>query len=158
MIYKVAIIGSHSSGKTTKSVELALQYKRADKSCAVLIEVSRLCPFQINTPAFVEWVVITQIKNELEYGRQHQVVVCDRSSIDFIVYADVFGSYVAPRVREFALQHFTSYDKVLLLRPKQLIDDGVRDTSKENQANVYARFLEYLPVLRVYNPNIEVEA
>jgi adenylate kinase family enzyme len=86
---KVALIGSHGVGKTTLSFELAARLKRRNLDVDVVREVARRCPLPINletTLSAQQWILHTQIVEEIEAAARHDIVVCDRSVLDNYCY------------------------------------------------------------------------
>ena len=131
---KVAFIGSHSVRKTNAVHAFASAMGRAGRSVEVGREVIRFNPLGRNeqaTPEAQLWVLMTQIKEELELAGQADILVTDRSVVDNFAYflrvtdgADPFG--VEPLVRRWA----QTYDLFVRLLPDvALLADGVRSTS-----------------------------
>jgi nicotinamide riboside kinase len=87
--FKLAFIGSHGVGKTTLCYGLAARLKARDLAVEVVHEVARRCPLPINEETSVaaqEWIVHTQIAEELVAQARYPVVICDRSLLDNYVY------------------------------------------------------------------------
>src|ERR1700712_2452954 len=87
--FKVAFIGSHGVGKTTLCYGLAARLKARDLAVEVVHEVARRCPLPINEETSVaaqEWILHTQIAEELVAQARYPVVICDRSLLDNYVY------------------------------------------------------------------------
>ena len=131
---KIAFIGSHSVRKTNAVHAFASAAGRAGRSVEVSREVIRLNPLGRNEGASPEaqlWVLMAQIKEELELAGQADILVTDRSVVDNFAYflrvtdgADPFG--VEPLVRRWS----QTYDLVVRLLPDvALLPDGVRSTN-----------------------------
>jgi nicotinamide riboside kinase len=131
---KIAFIGSHSVRKTNAVHAFASAVGRAGRSVEVSREVIRLNPLGRNEGATAEaqlWVLMAQVKEELELTGVADILVCDRSVVDNFAYflrvtggADPFG--VEPLVRRWA----QTYDLFVRLLPDvELLPDGVRSTS-----------------------------
>jgi nicotinamide riboside kinase len=131
---KIAFIGSHSVRKSNAVHAFASALGRAGRSVEVGREVIRLNPLGRNEQATAEaqlWVLMTQVKEELELAGQADILVTDRSVVDNFAYflrvtggADPFG--VEPLVRRWA----QTYDmSVRLLPDVALLPDGVRSTN-----------------------------
>ncbi len=109
---KIALVGSHGVGKTTICFELAALLKRRNVDVEMVREVARRCPLPINeqtTVAAQEWILHTQICDEIEAGSRHEMVLCDRSVLDnycYLVHA-AGGSPVWERMLDYWLP---SYD------------------------------------------------
>jgi nicotinamide riboside kinase len=87
--FKLAFIGSHGVGKTTLCYGLAARLKARDLAVEVVHEVARRCPLPINEETSVaaqEWILHTQIAEELVAQARYPVVICDRSLLDNYVY------------------------------------------------------------------------
>lgn len=146
MCKKIAIVGSHSCGKTTTVYKLAAALKELDYSVAVSVEVARICPYPLYTKEGMEWIILTQIKQELELSKGHQFVICDRSSIDSVMYAKVSGVELCPNLVRLAKEHLNSYDRILHLHPtRPIVDDGFRNTDEDYRTRVYEEFKHMFP-------------
>jgi nicotinamide riboside kinase len=87
--FKLAFIGTHGVGKTTLCYGLAARLKARDLAVEVVHEVARRCPLPINLETSVaaqEWILHTQIAEELVAQARYPVVICDRSLLDNYVY------------------------------------------------------------------------
>jgi nicotinamide riboside kinase len=90
---KIALMGSHGVGKTTLCFELAAQLKRRNADVEMVREVARKCPLPINRETTVqsqEWILHTQIREEIAARSAHEWVICDRSVLDnycYLVYS-----------------------------------------------------------------------
>ena len=131
---KVAFIGSHGIRKTTAVHAFANVMQRAGRSVEHGREVVRDNPLGINEGATGEaqlWVLVSQIRQELQLAQKADVLVLDRGVMDNFAYylracggEDLFD--VAPLVARWS----ASYDMVVRLRPDiPLRSDGVRSTS-----------------------------
>lgn len=86
---KIAFIGSHGVGKTTLCFDLAARMKRRNADVELVREVARRCPLPINeqtTLASQEWILHTQIAEEIAATATSEVVICDRSALDNYCY------------------------------------------------------------------------
>lgn len=90
---KIALMGSHGVGKTTLCFELAAQLKRRNADVEMVREVARHCPLPINRETTIpsqEWILHSQISQEIEAQAEHEWVICDRSVLDnycYLVYS-----------------------------------------------------------------------
>lgn len=88
--FKIAVIGSHGTGKTTLVHRLAYHLKKQSFNVGVVEEVARECPFPLNKK--VQWqtachTITNQIKKELDKEAQgFDVIISDRSPMDALVY------------------------------------------------------------------------
>jgi hypothetical protein len=131
---KVAFIGSHGIRKTSALLAFAAEVQRAGRSVELGREVVRDNPLGINEGASGEaqlWVLVSQIRQELELARKADVLATDRGVMDNYAYylrscggMDAYD--VLPLVRRWSL----TYDLVVRLLPDvALTADGVRSTS-----------------------------
>ncbi len=131
---KIAFIGSHGIRKTSAVLAFAAAVQRAGCSVELGREVVRDNPLGINEGATGEaqlWVLVSQVRQELELARKADVLVTDRGVMDNYAYylracggQDEFA--VGPLVRRWS----RSYDLVVRLLPDiELQADGVRSTS-----------------------------
>lgn len=132
---KIAFIGSHSVRKTNAVHSFAGAVGRSGRSVEVGREVVRFSPLGMNeraTPEAQLWVVMAQIREELELRTRAEVLVLDRAVVDNFAYflrvtkgQDPFD--VTPLVASWS----TTYDLYVRLRPDTpLLADGVRSTNE----------------------------
>lgn len=149
---KVAFIGSHGIRKTTAVHAFANTMQRAGRSVEHGREVVRDNPLGINEGATGEaqlWVLVSQIRQELQLAQHANVLVLDRGVMDNYAYylracegEDPFD--VGPLVRRWS----TTYDMVVRLLPDvALRDDGVRSTSDAFRDEIEAILDAELPSL-----------
>jgi len=131
---KIAFVGSHGIRKTTAAHAFVNTLQRAGRSVEYGREVVRDNPLGINEGATGEaqlWVLVSQIRQELELAPKAEVLVTDRGVVDNFAYyyracsmRDPFD--VEPLVRAWG----RTYDLVIRLTPDiALRADGVRSTS-----------------------------
>ncbi len=129
---KIAFIGTHGVGKTTLCYDLAATLKRLDLSVDLVKEVARRCPLPINrdtTAAAQEWILHTQIAEEIALGSQYDAIVCDRAVIDnyaYLVHAAGRRPDLEPFLRHW-VDTYTLMVKVPIVAPPRF--DGTRDVS-----------------------------
>lgn len=131
---KIAFVGSHGIRKTTAAYAFAHTVQRAGRSVEFCREVVRDNPLGINESATGEaqlWVLVSQVRRELELAPKAEVLVTDRGVVDNYAYylracgmTDRFG--VESLVRSWG----TTYDLVVRLLPDiRLRSDGIRSTN-----------------------------
>ena len=149
---KIAFVGSHGIRKTTAAHAFAHVMQRAGRSVEYGREVVRDNPLGINERATGEsqlWVLVSQIRQELELAPKAEVLVTDRGVVDNFAYylracgmADRFD--VEPLIRAWA----RTYDLVVRLTPDiALRPDGIRSTSDAFRDEIEAILDEWLPSL-----------
>jgi nicotinamide riboside kinase len=149
---KVAFIGSHGIRKTSAVLAFAAEVQRAGRSVELGREVVRDNPLGINEGATGEaqlWVLVSQIRQELELARKADVLVTDRGVMDNYAYylrscggTDAFDA--EPIVRRWS----QTYDLVVRLLPDVALQaDGVRSTSDAFRDEIEAILDRVLPDL-----------
>ena len=144
---KIALIGSHGTGKTTLCFELAARLKRLDLSVDIVKEVARRCPLPLNrdtTLAAQQWILHQQIADELAATEQFEAVVCDRSVLDNYAYL-VLGAGRRDELEPMVAEWMRTYDglyKVPILHAPTW--DGTRDLSEEFQGDIDRQIDELL--------------
>ncbi|MCB0998045.1 MAG: AAA family ATPase [Acidimicrobiales bacterium] len=132
---KIAFIGSHAVRKTNAVHSFAGAVGRSGRSVEVGREVVRFSPLGMNeraTPEAQLWVIMAQIREELELRSRAEVLVLDRAVVDNFAYflrvtkgLDPFD--VTPLVARWS----DTYDLYVRLRPDTpLLADGVRSTNE----------------------------
>ena len=138
---KIAVIGAHSCGKTTLSYSLAAHYKNLGKSVGIVTEQARLCPFPLDDPRAGKWILFSTIKNEIELEKGHDIVICDRSSADSIIYGRANGNPLPKYLRCMAYDHLDTYDHIIHLAPSApIVNDGFRHTCENYRTLVAEGF------------------
>jgi nicotinamide riboside kinase len=131
---KIAFVGSHGIRKTTAAHGFAAVVQRAGRSVEYGREVVRDNPLGFNEGATGEaqlWVLVSQVRQELELAPKAEVLVLDRGVMDNFAYylracqgEDRFE--VEPLVRRWS----ATYDLVVRLMPDIVLRaDGVRSTN-----------------------------
>ncbi|MBX3031416.1 MAG: AAA family ATPase [Chloroflexi bacterium] len=147
---KIAFIGSHGIRKTTAAHGFATTVQRAGRSVEFAREVVRDNPLGINESATGEaqlWVLMSQVRQELELASKAQVLVTDRAAMDNHAYylracAGIDRFAVTPLVTAWA----ATYDLVVRLLPDvSLRADGTRSTTDTFRDEVEAILDETLP-------------
>ncbi len=149
---KIAFIGSHGIRKTSALLAFAAEAQRAGRSVELGREVVRDNPLGINEGATGEaqlWVLVSQVRQELELARKADILVTDRGVMDnFAYYLRSCGGEdryaVEPLVRAWS----GTYDLVVRLLPDVALQaDGVRSTSDAFRDEVEAILDRVLPDL-----------
>ena len=149
---KIAFVGSHGIRKTTAAHAFVNTLQRAGRSVEYGREVVRDNPLGINEGATGEaqlWVLVSQIRQELELAPKAEVLVTDRAVVDNYAYylracgmRDLFS--VEPLVRAWG----ATYDLVVRLTPDiALRSDGIRSTSDAFRDEIEAILDDVLPRL-----------
>src|SRR3954453_9909136 len=149
---KVAFIGSHGIRKTTALLAFAAEVQAAGRSVELGREVVRDNPLGINEGATGEaqlWVLVSQIRQELELARKADVLATDRGVMDnYAYYLRANGGVDRFDVEPLVKRWCETYDLVVRLLPDiKLQADGVRSTNDAFRDEVEAILNEVLPQL-----------
>lgn len=148
---KIAIIGAHSTGKTTLVQKLKERLENLGKKVMILREYARSCPFPINEGSSIEaqkWIMHNQIAKENEVNHDGQFLITDRATVDNFAYLHrVADEDTSREYEEIAFSHGKTYDfifKTYKLDVKA-VEDGIRTTDDEFRNlidNLINHFLE----------------
>ncbi len=149
---KVAFVGSHGIRKTTAVHAFATTMQRAGRSVEHGREVVRDNPLGINEGATGEaqlWVLVSQIRQELQLAPKSEVLVLDRGVMDnFAYYLRACAGEDPFDVGPLVAQWSSTYDMVVRLLPDvALRADGVRSTSDAFRDEIEALLDTWLPRL-----------
>lgn len=148
---KIGIMGTHGAGKTTYAGELAAKLRKRfpDSSVGVLHEIARTCPFSLNKKSSVEaqmWLYHSQVAAEIEMADKYDILVCDRTVLDTVVYGHHagFGEFVGEYLYT-ALSHLDTYDFLYWMQAAfKPVDDGFRDPDPAFQDAIDSIFTEWI--------------
>lgn len=148
---KIAFTGSHGIRKTTAAHAFAHTLQRAGRAVEFGREVVRDNPLGFNESATGEaqlWVLMSQVRRELELAPKAEVVVTDRGVMDNFAYylraagGDPFS--VEPLIRAWS----RTYDLVVRLTPDvELRADGIRSTNDTFRDEIEAILDQVMPDL-----------
>ena len=149
---KIAFIGSHGIRKTSALLAFAAEAQRAGRSVELGREVVRDNPLGINEGATGEaqlWVLVTQIRQELELARRADILATDRGVMDnFAYYLRSCGGSDEYAVEPLVRRWSATYDLVVRLLPDVALQaDGVRSTNDAFRDEVEAILDRVLPEL-----------
>jgi len=144
---KVAVIGTHYAGKSTLAARIVTGLKSLGHPARLLPELARECPYMLNECMTVNsqrWLWQQQLNRETEEDlklsrfTRPSILVCDRSVLDPLIYADYmahttngveaaeYRAFVDARI-QVALEHFSTYDLVFWCRPAEDERDDPED-------------------------------
>jgi nicotinamide riboside kinase len=149
---KIAFIGSHGIRKSTAALSFAACVQRGGVSAELAREVVRDNPLGFNEGASAQaqlWVLMSQVRQELELSPKADVLVTDRGVMDNFAYfiraardPNPFG------LRPFVKNWSTTYDLVVRLTPDVALSaDGIRSTNDAFRDEIEAILDEILPGL-----------
>ena len=136
---KIAIIGTHATGKTELCKQLAGYFHEKGVTFTLITEVARKCPFPINEDTSLkaqEWIIAHQIKEE--QAADTDVILTDRSVLDNYVYLYMKLGEDHEALKSLMLNHLKTYDFLFLttIQSPKIIDDGFRSTNNEYQREI----------------------
>jgi nicotinamide riboside kinase len=137
---KVALIGTHGTGKTTLALQLTAELKKLGKNAGFLGELAGKCPLPINentTREAQKWIIYNQYVKEIEEGIKFPVLVCDRSILDgYIYYHYWFGKENS--LEEVIKEEIKSYDFLFRvpINRSYLKKDGIRSIDQKFQEEI----------------------
>lgn len=143
---KIALIGTHGTGKSTIVYDIVNRLKRNEINAEPLKEVARKCPLPINentSKKAQEWVIYKQYVEEIEEEQDSEILVCDRSIFDgYAYYHKKFGTNEL--LEHFIKEKIKEYEEVwrVPISFSKLKDDGFRSINKEFQENIDKKFDE----------------
>lgn len=138
--YKISLISTHGTGKTTLCYEVAAELKKRGLKVKVFSELAATAfeqgiPINETTTLPAQMYIMMQHITEELRGtlRGYQVVVCDRSVFDNLVYLERrCGENKALRDFLRAYAETFPYDVIYKLPlVGELVDDGIRDAKSE---------------------------
>ncbi len=147
---KIALIGTHSTGKTTIALKLALALKERDITIAMVDEIARICPLPINEETSLEsqiWILQKQIKEENRRHKDDEILICDRATLDNFAYMQrAAKTENISEYEKIAADHMNNYDFVFkttkLNKPARI--DGVRSVDQEFRDDIDDRITDLL--------------
>lgn len=154
----IAISGAHGTGKTTATLNLTARLKRENPTMRVgyLAENAAFCPYPINKGTSHDaqlWMFAHHIQSELSLLSVHDIVVSDRSCVDYIAYTEAAGfGFLAASMFMLARNHLKNYSRIIfhsIDTHPYLEDDGFRDTDPVFQREIEVRMLKYYELLKV---------
>ncbi len=158
---KIALIGTHGTGKTTLTHELVAELKKQNIHAEFLGELARHCPLPINeqtTKESQEWIIYNQYIKEIEFKEKCDVLVCDRSILDgYVYYTNKFPRNLI--LEQFIFDKIKSYGLLIKVPIRQgfLQSDGIRSTNTEFQESIDKKFdslLNELDILHIKYENL----
>lgn len=149
----IALSGPHGTGKSTAVLALGARLKRElGRDIGIVQEVARRCPYPIlgadtmATRTAQLWMFTEQIRCELDALRTYELVISDRSIIDYVAYSSVCGYHDLAAGQLALARHHIEVYKEIRFHGAQGFDylkaDGTRNLDPEMQAEVQARMLE----------------
>jgi len=156
---KIAVIGTHGVGKTTLCKKLQIDFEACGQEAFIVKESVRDTPFPVNadfTPECAIWVFVEQLRRELEAEIEHEIVICDRSVMDSIIYARALNirSDILDCCFRVAQEWMKTYDTVVYVTMDgtEIHSDGFRSTDAKFQTDVQKEFTNWLHSIELELP------
>jgi hypothetical protein len=141
----IGLMGTHGTGKSTYAQALlasAQDIFYGEGCVAIINEVARSCPYPVNRETTEEaqlWIFTKQMQKELEALCKAEYIICDRTILDGLAYAEAAGltdmvdAFLPP-----ALMWMERYTHIYWFRPVagRLVADGFRDTDPAFQTEI----------------------
>jgi thymidylate kinase len=145
---KIALIGTHGTGKTTTVHEIIAALKKNSVDAGYLEETARRCPLPINedrTKQSQRWIFYEHLVKEIELEPKSDVLVCDRSLLD--IYAYYFAKFGENKSMEKVIEENMPTYSLLFYFPldkfnKRLQKDKARSTEETFQKEIDVAILK----------------
>ena len=153
---KIGIMGTHGAGNTIFALSMAVNLKKKHpaENVGMLTEVARQCPFPINENTTRDsqlWIFHMQIPAEIEMLAKNEILVCDRTILDSLAYAQWTGfADLVDAYLPLAIDWIDTYDEIYWMRPGggPLADDGFRSIDPDFQKEIDQIFAD---LVGIYN-------
>jgi len=153
---KIAIVGTHGSGKSTIISAVYSRLKKNNISVFIAPEVARSSLFlaaKEKVPKMQMDLFGRQISNEMTNSRNCEVLLCDRSLFDILMYTKIFfedndeANIYINSMTQFCKYYTKSYDYIFLtsklFSPKKVKDD-IRPKDETFQKKAHAELKNIL--------------
>ncbi len=137
---KICFSGAHGVGKSTASYYLTslLKQKNPEKSIICLEEnvrdIAQLTNGNLKHKSFPTLAITNQLFRELKSELLYDIIITDRSLIDYLVYATETDIDISDEYFDLGISHMKTFDHIYFIRPdnekSKIADDGFRDTDK----------------------------
>lgn len=149
---KIGFVGSHGTGKSSAVLLLAAQLKEKYKEKSVkaleenVREIARIFNNKINNTAFQKMCMVDHLQKEFLAEALYDVVVCDRTALDCLIYGLVYKIPLPPEYFSLAIEHLKSFTHIFFVRPDStpIVADGFRDTDVILRNDVDSQFEKLL--------------
>lgn len=144
---KIALVGTHGSGKTTMALDLVSRLKRKNIVADIMPEVARGSPYLLcDGPSSEAQLHLfgAQIECELRYIRGRGLLILDRSLLDIVMYTELFfpNSVYNKMMQTFVKGYMATYDiifRTTIVYNSEKTEDNLRPRSNELQMQAHAK-------------------
>lgn len=142
---KIALAGAHGSGKSTIISSVYSELKKDNVRISLAPEVARSSLFlaaQEITPKMQMDLFGRQISSEMTNSRNCDILLCDRSIFDIMMYTKIFfqddeeAKLYVQSMNSFCKSYSQTYDHIFLttkLYPLTAVEDDIRPKKEETQ-------------------------
>lgn len=151
---KICFTGAHGTGKSTCATHLASLLKQADpKKSVVLLEenvrrIVKLTDGKLNTIEFQKLAIADQLFRETSNELLHDIVITDRTLIDYLVYGILEGNSLPWEYFLLVRKHLKTFKKIYFIRPDsyedKIANDGFRSMDSDFRKKVDKKFKQML--------------
>jgi len=139
----IAVSGTHGTSKSSTAYQIAADMKRNGYNVVVIDELARECPLKINqeaTELTQYWILVSQMKREIELMDKYDYVISDRSVFDTLSYATTL-KLLEVNLDDIISHYVKRYYKyIFLLDPNGFnyhINDGIRDMDPDFRMEIH---------------------
>jgi len=163
IVNRIAVVGTHGAGKSTLSYHLTSLLKQHNPAKSVICleenvrSIAKLTNNDLTSYDFTKLAFHEQICREIKAALLYDVMVVDRTLLDYAIYGKLNGHH------GFLDQTYTplfSFNKIYFLRPDKndapIADDGFRDTNLEFRNKVDQEFEKFFKEGKEFHP-IEIK-
>lgn len=156
---KVAVIGTHGTGKSTLSYHLAALLKKANPTNSVICleenvrKIAKLTDNRLNTLLFQKLAISDQLFRELSHQSIYDIIITDRTLIDYLIYGMINGVILPEYYLDLAIDHLIGFEEIYFLRPdfknSPIENDGFRDIDMNYRNQIdqeFERNLKYFSI------------
>ena len=144
---RIGICGAHGTGKSTLCHGLVADLKRQGWDIGLVPEVARLCPFPLDVDQSkgemnmaLLWLMNAQQNAELETMSRHEHIVCDRTVVDRVAYANIFGEpFIHSTMIALATMWLKFYPYSCILKTPLIDSYMIADRLRNTDANLQAK-------------------
>jgi len=165
MKVKIALSGTHCSGKTTTLRKLRKRLASFGVDATCIFEVIRNCPYAVNeagTERTEVWVMSKQILAELNITAE--VALLDRCIFDNLSYAEWSCQHgkLSKETFEFlnsvafGWARLSPYSLIFVLEPLPLVGDGIRSMSRKYQQEIHDILSKLFVHVQNQNPKTKI--
>lgn len=139
---KIAIVGTHSTGKTTLIKKMDENFRKQGFKTVLLPELSRLSPYPVNERTNYQaqaWIQCKHIEEEAKINHVNKVLICDRSTLDnFAYFLRAIKNIDISQWERLAVQHMYSYDLIFKTRKLDIApqEDGFRSVHEDFRTEI----------------------